>query len=72
MRRMLLEGKRMSAQGTAWEQGYATNYVSEHMHAVWYAIPDEEVEAEEKRAWQYGIEAARRYHDHPDNRKARR
>lgn len=62
----------MSAQGTAWEQGYATNYVSEHMHAVWYAIPDEEVEAEEKRAWQYGIEAARRHPNHPDNRKARR
>lgn len=61
----------MSLQGKAWEQGYATNYTSEHMNAVW-PIPDKEVEAEKKRAWQYGIEAARRHPDHPDNRKARR
>lgn len=61
----------MSLQGKAWERGYATNYVSEHMHAVW-PYPDEEEAAEEKRAWQYGIEAARRHPNHPDNRKARR
>lgn len=60
-----------SGQGEAWEQGYATNYASEHMHAV-SPIPDREVEAEKKRAWQYGLAAARRHRDHPNNRKARR
>ena len=40
------------------------------MSAV-HPLPAEDVDAEKERSWQYGIEAARRHRNHPDNRKDR-
>ena len=61
----------MSEIAEAWEHGYATNYVDEHM-SVAYPLPADEVEAEKERGWQLGMKAARRHRNHPNNRKADR